>query len=285
MRARARRYRGRVSSARDLLSALLLTAAMLLGTLWLPAVWIERNLVDQQGFLAIAQPLADDTALQRTLTDRAVDQALDHDVVPDFVAERVSPFLEDQAARVTGTAAYDRVWDATMVELHGALFTPGASSLDVDLLPLVDSMLTAVEDVVPLIEVPRPGSATVSLATIPDVPLMTRASVLDPWAHRAGPIALALAVLALVVAAHRRTMLALAGLATMLAAGASWWLATRIADIVPDAVDQAVFLGPIVQVFEQRFSAEVTPQAVVMLGVGALVAAVGLVLIGLRRAS
>lgn len=282
----ARRYRGRVSSLRDLLSVLLLIAATLIGALWLPSVWIEQNVVDQDGFLAITQPLAEDATFQRAVTDSAVEEALDHDVVPGVVADRAAPMLQEQAPRLTGTTAYTEMWDAAMVELHGALFTPGASPLDVDLLPLIDSLLTGVEDALPLVDdLPRPGEATVTLASIPDVPLLNHATVLDPWAHRAGPIALGLAVLAVLVAGHRRLMLTLAGLGALLAGLATWLLATRITDIVPDAVDQAMFLGPIVQVFEQRFAAEVMPQGVVLLGAGALVTAAGLVLIGLRRRS
>ena len=282
----ARRYRVLVSSLRDLLSVLLLTAATLLGALWLPGAWIERNVVDQEGFLAITQPLAEDATLQRSLTDSAVDEALDHELVPGFVSDRATPLLQEQASKVTGTEAYTEVWDRAMVELHGALFTPGASPLDVDLLPLIDSLLTGVEDTLPLIDdLPRPWDASVTLASIPDVPLLHRATVLDPWAHRTGPIALGLAVLAVLVAGHRRLMLTLAGIGAVLAGLATWLLTTRIEGLVPDAVDQAVFLGPIVQVFEQRFAAEVMPQGVIMLGAGALVAAVGLVLIGLRRSS
>ncbi len=275
-----------MSSLRDLLSVLLLTAATLLGALWLPGAWIERNVVDQEGFLSITQPLAEDATLQRSLTDSAVDEALDHELVPGVVADRATPLLQEQASKVTGTEAYTEVWDRAMVELHGALFTPGASPLDVDLLPLIDSLLTGVEDTLPLIDdLPRPGEANVTLASIPDVPLLHRATVLDPWAHRTGPIALGLAVLAVLVAGHRRLMLTLAGIGAVLAGLATWLLTTRIEGLVPDAVDQAVFLGPIVQVFEQRFAAEVMPQGVVMLGAGALVAAAGLVLIGLRRSS
>lgn len=282
----ARRYRVLVSSLRDLLSVLLLTAATLLGALWLPGAWIERNVVDQEGFLSITQPLAEDATLQRSLTDSAVDEALDHELVPGVVADRATPLLQEQASKVTGTEAYTEVWDRAMVELHGALFTPGASPLDVDLLPLIDSLLTGVEDTLPLIDdLPRPGEASVTLASIPDVPLLHRATVLDPWAHRTGPIALGLAVLAVLVAGHRRLMLTLAGIGAVLAGLATWLLTTRIEGLVPDAVDQAVFLGPIVQVFEQRFAAEVMPQGVIMLGAGALVAAAGLVLIGLRRSS
>lgn len=275
-----------MSSLRDLLSALLLIAATLLGALWLPAVWIERNVVDQDGFLAITQPLSSAATLQRSLTDSAVDEVLANDLVPGFLADRLSPLLQEQAPRLTGTEAYATVWDRAMVELHGALFTPGASPLDVDLLPLIDSLLTSAEDSLPLVDnLPRPDSATITMATIPDVPLLTHATILDPWAHRAGPIALALAVLALLVSAHRRVALTAAGLGAVLAGLATWLLTTRIEQIVPDAVDQAVFLGPIVQVFEERFATQVMPQAVILLGAGALVASVGLVLLGLRHRS
>ncbi len=275
-----------MSSLRDLLSALLLIAATLLGALWLPAVWIERNVVDQDGFLAITQPLSSAATLQRSLTDSAVDEVLANDLVPGFLADRLSPLLQEQAPRLTGTEAYATVWDRAMVELHGALFTPGASPLDVDLLPLIDSLLTSAEDSLPLVDnLPRPDSATITMATIPDVPLLTHATILDPWAHRAGPIALALAVLALLVSSHRRVALTAAGLGAVLAGLATWLLTTRIEQIVPDAVDQAVFLGPIVQVFEERFATQVMPQAVILLGAGALVASVGLVLLGLRHRS
>ena len=53
--------------------------------------------------------------------------------------------------------------------------------------------------------------------------------------------------------------------------------------MVPDSIDQAVFLGPIVQVFQDRFETAMMPQGVILLGAGALVTAVGLVLVGLHR--
>lgn len=271
-----------MNSARDLLAAVLLLVATVLGALWVPAMWLERNVVDQEGFLAITQPLADDPEFQRTLSDSAVSEILGDDRVPDWIADRLTPLAEEQAANLTGTDVYGVMWDATMREMHGALFTPGASDLDVDLSPVIDTILGGVEDVLP-VDIPRPEDATITLATIPDVPLLTRAAVLDPWAHRLGSIALLLALVALMIAAHRRTMLTLAGVGAMIAGVAVWWLSTSIGTVVPDSVDQALFLGPIVQVFQERFAAEVLPQGVIMLGVGALVTAVGLVLIGLRR--
>lgn len=275
-----------MSSVRDLLAVALLLLATVLGALWLPASWVERTLIDQEGFLGVTAPLADDPDFQRTLTDSAVEQVLDDERVPGWIVERVTPLAEEQAARLTGTDLYGALWETTMRELHGALFTPGPSDLEVDLGPAVDRILSGIEEHLPFgIEVPRPEDATVTLATIPDVPLLTRASALAPWAPRLGPLALLLALVALTVAAHRRTMLALAGFGAVVAGGAVWWLAAQIETVVPDSVDQAEFVGPVVQVFEELFTAEVMPQGVILLGVGALVAAVGLVLIGLRRGS
>ncbi|EYT50700.1 hypothetical protein M3C58_05000 [Brachybacterium muris] len=271
-------------AVRDLLAAALLLVAAVLGALWVPASWVERTVIDQQGFLAVTQPLADDPDFQRTLTDSAVAEILGDERVPDWVSERVTPLAEEQAARITGTQLYGSLWDVTMRELHGALFAPGPSDLDVDLGPAVDSILTGLEDHLPFgIQVPRPDDATVTLATIPDVPLLTKASGLAPWADRLGPIALLLVLVALTVAAHRRVILTLAGVGGILAGLAVWWLAGSIETVVPDSVDQAVFLGPVVQVFQERFAAEVMPQGVIMMGAGALVMAVGLVLLGLRR--
>ena len=56
-------------------------------------------------------------------------------------------------------------------------------------------------------------------------------------------------------------ILAIAGIGGILAGAGVWWLAARVQDVVPDAVDRAVFLGPIVQEFEARFTAAMTPQA------------------------
>lgn len=271
-----------MSSARDLLAALLLILAMLLGALWLPGVWLDRHVVDRTGFLAITQPLADDAETQKELSDAAVESILDDDRIPNWVAQRATPLLQDQAPRLTGTEVYGELWGRTMAELHSALFTAGEQRLEVDLLPVIDALLTGVEGAIPW-EIPRPGQASVTLATIPDIPLLLQVQSLAPWAHWAGPLAGLLALLAVVLAAHRRSMLALAGAAGILAGALTCLLAGQIAVLVPDAVDRADFLGPIVETFEAHFTAAVMPQGVIMLGVGALVAATGLVLIGVHR--
>jgi hypothetical protein len=271
-----------VSTARDLLALVLLLGATVLGALWLPAAWLHDNVVERDGFLAVTAPLADDPEFQRTLSDSAVEKILGDDRVPGWIQDRLTPLAEEQAANLTGTEVYGTLWEATMSELHHALFTPGASELDVDLAPAIERILVPVEERLP-IDLPRPDDATVTLATIPDVPLLTAVSAITPWASWAGPAALVLLALALLLAAHRRTMLALGGLGGILAGAGVWWLGARIEGVVPDGVDQAVFLGPVVQEFERQFQAAITPQGVVLLGAGALVMSLGLVLMGLHR--
>lgn len=271
-----------MSTARDLLALLLLLGATVLGALWLPGTWLDDNVVERDGFLAITVPLADDPAFQRTLTDSAVERIVGDDRVPGWIQERLIPLAEEQAAELTGTEVYAGLWEATMRELHDALFTPGASELDVDLAPAIERILAPVEDNLP-ITIPRPDDTTLTLATIPDVPLLTAVSAVSPWASWAGPAALVLVVLALLLGAHRRTLLALAGIGGILAGAAVWWLGARIQDVVPDAVDRAVFLGPVVQEFERHLQTAMMPQGVVLLGAGALVTALGVVLMGLHR--
>lgn len=280
--ASAARYRGRVNSARDLLAVVLLLVAVVLGAVWLPAVWLHDHVVERDGFLAITVPLAEDPEFQRTMSDSAVEAILGDEKVPGWIQGQLTPLAEEQAQNLTGTDVYGTLWETAMVELHHALFTPGPSDLDVDLAPAIDRILTPVEERLP-IDIPRPEDATITLATIPDVPLLTAVSSVTPWAVWAGPAALVLVVAALMIGAHRRTLLALAGLGGILAGAGVWWLGAQIEKVVPDAVDQAVFLGPIVQEFETRFQAALTPQGVILLGAGALVMSLGVVLMGLHR--
>ena len=273
-----------VSSVRDLSAVALLLLAVVLGALWAPTTWLHHHVVEREGFLAITEPLAEDPDFQRTMSDSAVETLLGDERIPGWIEESLTPLAEEQAAALTGTGVYATLWNATMSELHGALFSPGASDLDVDLAPVIDRILTPVEEKLP-IEIPRPEDATITLASIPDVPLLTRASAVTPWAQWTGPAALVLLALALLIASHRRALLIMAGLGGILAGAGVWWIGEQVEAVVPDSIDQAAFLGPVVQVFEGHFQAAMMPQGVIMLGAGALVTAAGLVLVGLHRRS
>jgi hypothetical protein len=266
-----------MSSLRDLICAGLLLIAMLLGVVWLPGVWLQQHVVQEQGFLEVTQPLGEDADVQRHLSDAAVDELLDSRLVPDRVADAVAPALQDQMPGLTSSTAYQSMWDATMTEVHTGLFAPGPTDLTLDLSPVSDTLLESVEDQLPFgITLPHPDHPTVTLTQIPDVPLLRHAEAVLPWAQWAGPAALVLALLAIGVAAHRRGALIGAGIAALLAGIIGVVLALAAGALVPNSVDQAEFLGPIVQAFETRLRADLLPQAAILSGGGALVVVLGL---------
>src|SRR5699024_8856761 len=157
------------------------------------------------------------------MSDSAVDEIHGGDRVPGWLQDRLTPLAEEQAAKLTGTDVYGTLWADSMSELHPALFTPGAPPLDADLAPAIDRIPEPVEQHLRG-QTPPTEDATVTRATVPDAPLLTGLSAVSPWAQWAGPVALGLLVLALLIGAHRRTLLALAGLGGILAGAAVWGL-------------------------------------------------------------
>lgn len=268
--------------ARNLLASLLILCATVLCGLWLPGVWLQGNVVDQDGFLAITDQLSDDTEFQRVLSDSAVEEVLDDDRVPGWVREQLTPLFEEQAEKLTRTAVYGTLWEQSMGSLHTALFTPGESVLEVDLDPVIDQLLAALEEHLP-VDLPRPEDVTLPLATIPDVPLLNALGRAAPWAPWCGPAALVLFALALILGADRRALLAAAGLGIVLAGACVWLVSAQSGVLVPDSVDQEAFLGPIVQEFQGRFAQDMAPYGAMLLGLGALVLTAGALSMGVRR--
>jgi hypothetical protein len=273
-----------VSTLRQLTSALLIVLAAVIGAAWLPGSWLQQHVVEEQGFLEIAEPLGEDASTQRALTDAAVDELLGSDMIPGSVRDGITPFAQDQAASFTTTSAYQEMWDGTMVSVHDGLFASGDSAIDVDLAPAVDALIDPVEEKLPFgISLPRPDHPTVTLATVPDLPVLRAAAQVLPYASWALPAMIVLVVLALLISDRRRATLLGAGVATMVAGGIGLLLAAGIGALVPASVDGSAFLGPLVQGFEARFSADISPRAAVMTGVGAGIVVVSAVLLAVVR--
>src|SRR5699024_11474632 len=91
----------------------------------------------------------------RVMSDNTIEVILGGEEVPAGLQERLTPLAEEQAAELTGTDVYGTLWEASMAELHHALFTPRGSELEVDLAPAIDRILEPVEEQLPL-EIPRP---------------------------------------------------------------------------------------------------------------------------------
>ncbi|MFJ5860643.1 hypothetical protein ACIQCM_04410 [Pseudarthrobacter sp. NPDC092439] len=219
---------------RTVVSAAAAILGMLLAAAAVPAIWLDRAIVREDGFVALAGPLGNDPAFQERLAAASVG-TIDTSAVPGFLADLVQPVLEDAAASLTGLPEYRQAWEDTLRKSHrlslaaeGEAEAEGASA----------SSLTL--DVSPLVAL---GAGEISRATgLPlDPPARTLLNAGGPeqkeWAERLAAYApagyllaagSAVALLLAVVAARRRwTLLAGVGLGALLAAGC-WTAAGRI---------------------------------------------------------
>ncbi|MFC0675860.1 hypothetical protein [Brachybacterium hainanense] len=274
-----------MSSLRDVLATVLLIAATVLGALWLPSIWVADNVVDQDGFLAITDPLSDDHEFQSSITDSAIEALLADDRIPEWLADRIEPLAKDQASRFAQTDAYAEIWRATMLDIHTGLLEPGPSEVVVDVAPAGAALLGWVEELIPLPGIEAPASLPITVATMPAVGALEKAAALAPWAGRLAVIALVLVAAALLVAAHRRAVLVGAGVGIIVAGAVALLLSWLIEPLIPDVLDRMDFVGPLLQVFEQQFSADLAPQGLILAGVGAAVVVAGILALALRPAA
>jgi hypothetical protein len=210
---------------RTFVSAAATVLAVLLAAVAVPAIWLDRNIVQEQGFVELAAPLGTNPEFQQGLAQAAIG-TIDTSAVPGFLSDLVQPVLEDIAASLTSLSGYPAAWEETLRKSHRLSFAgPGADSPEA----ASDSSLTL--DVAPLVAL---GAEEISRATrLPlDPPEQTLINVGQPelkeWTERldtyapagyllAGGSAVAL-LLALVAARRRWTVLMGAGVGALLLA-------------------------------------------------------------------
>jgi len=130
---------------RTFVSALATVLGILLAAVAIPAIWVDRNIVQEDGFVRLAAPLGKDSEFQRKLAAAAVG-TIDTGSVPGFLSGLVQPMLEKAAESMTGLPGYPAAWEETLRRSHRLSFAdpakdpqPGASpsSLTLDVAPLV----------------------------------------------------------------------------------------------------------------------------------------------------
>ncbi|CCQ45429.1 putative uncharacterized protein [Pseudarthrobacter siccitolerans] len=130
---------------RTFVSALATLLAILLAAVAVPAIWLDRNIVQEQGFVELAAPLGTDAEFQQGLAAAAVG-TIDTSAVPGFLEDLVRPALEGAAGSMTGLPGYPAAWEETLRRSHRLSFaapeaeageTASASSLTLDVAPLV----------------------------------------------------------------------------------------------------------------------------------------------------
>ena len=243
---------------RTFVSAVAVILGVLLAAVAVPAIWLDRNIVQEDGFVALASPLGKDEAFQQRLAGAAVG-TIDTGAIPEPLAGLVQPVLDAAAGSMTRLPGYPAAWEETLRKSHRLSFADPRS-----LPPEVDSTTSLTLDVAPLVAL---GTEEISKATgmplvSPDQTLINigqsnqrqlieRVSAYAPMGYLLAVGAVIALLLALVVARRRWAVIFSLGVAALLLAG----LWTAGSQLAADAVLGAASGNEVADMFKNEFVA------------------------------
>lgn len=217
---------------RTFVSAVATVLGVLLAAVAVPAIWLDRNIVQEDGFVSLAAPLGKNAEFQQQLAAAAVG-TIDTSAVPGFLADLVQPVLEDAATSLTGLPGYPAAWEETLRKSHRLSFpqagdepaaTGSTSSLTLDVAPLV---ALGAEEISRATRLPLdpPGETLINVGQPEQREWTERLATYAPLGYILAAGAVVAFLLALVAAHRRWTVLVGAGaggllLAALWAAGA-----------------------------------------------------------------
>lgn len=127
-----------VFSALSVLLAVVLTAAAV------PSLWIERNVVDEGGFVQLLKPLRDDAGFQSALGTSLATTVASASGVPDALQPGATRLAQGIVDGLTADPGFPAAWDETLRESHKLNFEQSAASTSaftLELRPFADVLL------------------------------------------------------------------------------------------------------------------------------------------------
>ena len=244
---------------RSFLAALAVILGLLLSSAAVPAIWVDRNIVQEDGFVALAAPLGKDPDFQKGLATAAVNSIDTGGTIPAQAAELVRPVLEKAATSLTGLPEYPAAWEETLRKSHRLNFADPASlppeadsstSLTLDVAPLV---ALAAKQISSQVGVPleAPGQTLVSIGQTNQRQLVERVTAYSPLGYSLAVGAGVAFLLALLTARRRWKVLAGIGVGALVLSGL-WTLASRWA---ADAVMGTASGNEMADLFKREFVA------------------------------
>ncbi|WP_427129986.1 hypothetical protein [Pseudarthrobacter sp. S9] len=216
------------------------TAAVLIGLLMaavaVPAMWVDRNIVQEDGFVALTGPLGKDPAFQQRLAAAAVGSLGSGDRIPEALAETARPILENAAQSLTGLPGYPDAWAETLRKSHRLTFADpsalppeadGTTSLTLDVAPLVRLVAKQVSDATTL-PLEAPDQVLIHIGQSNQRQLIERVAAYAPMGYAVALGAGIAFALAFVAARRRWAVLAGTGAGALVLAGV-WKLASDAA--------------------------------------------------------
>ena len=241
---------------RTFVSAVAVLIGLVLAAVAVPAMWVDRNLVQEDGFVAFTAPLGKDPVFQQRLAGAAVG-SLGAEQIPEALTGLVTPVLESAARSLTAMPGYPDAWTETLRKSHRLNFADpatlpaeadGVTSLTLDLAPLVGLVAKQVADATTL-PLEAPDQLLITIGQPEHRQALDRVAAFAPMGYAVAVGALIAFVLAFVAARRRWTVLAGIGLGTMVLAGA-WKLA---ADAVAAAVTGTSSGNEVAEIFKSEF--------------------------------
>jgi hypothetical protein len=270
---------------RTFASAVAVLIGLVMAAVAVPAMWVDRNIVQEEGFVALAAPLGRDPGFQQRLASAAVN-SFGSDQIPSPVARLARPILEEAAQSLSGLPGYPEAWTETLRKSHRLSFADpatlpaemnGVSSLALDVAPLVGLVAERLAAATSL-PLEGPEQVLIPIGRPNQRQLVGQVTAYAPMGY-AVAVGSALAfVLGLVAARRRWTVLAGAGAGVLILA-AVWKLA---ADAVGGVVDGTSSGNAVADIFKHEFvtasAAGFAQWTLVVAGAGAVLLVVGFVL-------
>ncbi|GAP56738.1 hypothetical protein [Arthrobacter sp. 92] len=176
---------------RTFVSAVAVIVGLLLAAVAIPAMWVDRNIVQEDGFVSLAAPLGKDTVFQERLASAAVATLDAGGQVPEPVKSLVQPILDKAAKSLTSLPGYPAAWEETLRKSHRLNFADSGSggqtgerptALTLDVAPLVGLLAKQISDAtqVPL---QAPGQALITIGQPSQRDVIERVSLYAPTGY------------------------------------------------------------------------------------------------------
>jgi hypothetical protein len=243
---------------RTFVSAIAVILGLLLSAVAIPAIWVDSNVVQEDGFVALSAPLGQDEDFQQRLAAAAVG-TIDTSSVPDALAGIVQPVVEAAAGSLTGLPGYPAAWEETLRKSHRLSFADPASppagadsssSLTLDVAPLAALAIAELSRTTGM-PLDAPDQTVINVGQAHQRQWIERLSAYAPLGYSLAIGAGVAFALALVAARRRWTVIFTAGAGALLLA-AVWTVGSVQAR---DAVGGAASGNEVADMFKNEFVA------------------------------
>lgn len=267
---------------RTFLAIILGFGAVCVSLLAVPAMWVDRNIVNEDGYVELVAPLASDPDFQSELDATLSDWLVQNLGTSGAARDVAQAAIERVALTVTELDGYDVAWNETQRRSHMAMFGDTAdlpAELDqsnrfvVDVGPLGTLVIDEVNDALS-VALTAPEQILVPISDAAHPRVLKTLRDMPPMAYAATTAAAIMTLLSLLIARRRATALAWLGISAVAVAAILKLLAEGIlVRIVGDSAGAGELGGRLQELIIDTASASFDTW-LVMLAIGGVVALV-----------